>query len=421
MSGLKPLLSRAFASTPSRVRAIQLGTVVLAVVFAVLASIGLSRRQGDLREARIAAANLLSVQEIRVAAVRADSLASQAYLLGGQEPAETRAAFSAQIDAATSGLVTVSEHLPEADGTILAGVSSKLSTYVGLVEQARANNRQGFPVGAAYQRQANALLTAEIVPAVREVEQRIRLTVNDRLDRAADDGVWLYLPGLALVGGLVAGGVFLTRTFRRTVNVPLVLAGVVTLLALIIGGRSLANSLTDAEDAVGNHLQAADFAAQARAAAFDARSQEALGLINRGNGAANEALWQQSSATVDTALSSACKSIGSAGGDDCSARSAYSGYVEQHTQMRGLDDGGDWDGAVAMSVGVPTPSPLTEAFDQLASATATITTTEAGSTLSRLGDALDGLGFVRALVFVLGIVAAGLVLRGYGQRLAEYR
>ena len=40
----------------------------------------------------------------------------------------------------------------------LAVLSGKLSVYTGLVETARANNRQGLPVGAAYQREASNLM-----------------------------------------------------------------------------------------------------------------------------------------------------------------------------------------------------------------------------------------------------------------------
>ena len=58
----------------------------------------------------------------------------------------------------------------------LSEASRLLGSYVGLVEQARANNRQGFPVGATYQRQANGIVsnadadTPDIVSSLRAVE-----------------------------------------------------------------------------------------------------------------------------------------------------------------------------------------------------------------------------------------------------------
>ena len=101
--------------------------------------------------------------------------------------------------------------------------------------------------------------------------------------------------------------------------------------------------MNDADDAVGGSLTTADLVAQARAAAFDAQSQEALTLINRGNGAANEAKWQDAVGVVDAALRQACdrRLVGR-----LRLRNPYTSYVAGHEQIRELDDGGDWDTAV---------------------------------------------------------------------------
>jgi hypothetical protein len=47
----------------------------------------------------------------------------------------------------------------------LGTIADQLPVYSGLVESARANNRQGFPIGAAYLRQAATLSTTTILPA----------------------------------------------------------------------------------------------------------------------------------------------------------------------------------------------------------------------------------------------------------------
>ena len=46
----------------------------------------------------------------------------------------------------------------EGEAADLAAVADSVQRYAGLVESARANNRQGFPVGAAYLDQASAAL-----------------------------------------------------------------------------------------------------------------------------------------------------------------------------------------------------------------------------------------------------------------------
>ena len=43
-------------------------------------------------------------------------------------------------------------------------MNEQLVGYVALIEDARANNRQGFPVGAQYQRTASATLRADALP-----------------------------------------------------------------------------------------------------------------------------------------------------------------------------------------------------------------------------------------------------------------
>ena len=46
----------------------------------------------------------------------------------------------------------------------IAAIAASLPVYSGLVETARANNRQGFPVGAAYLRDASNLMRGRILP-----------------------------------------------------------------------------------------------------------------------------------------------------------------------------------------------------------------------------------------------------------------
>ena len=44
----------------------------------------------------------------------------------------------------------------------------QLAAYTGLVEAARANNRQGFPIGSAYLREASSLMQTSLLPERRE-------------------------------------------------------------------------------------------------------------------------------------------------------------------------------------------------------------------------------------------------------------
>ena len=159
-----------------------------------------------------------------------------------------------------------------------------------MIEQARANNRQGFPVGAAYQREAN-VVAGDVVEQLHAVEQGQRDTVNEELAAAHRAGAWLALSGWMLVAVIALVGLWLAVRFRRVINVPLALGLVAVLVALIAATAAQGRAISHADAAVAGSLTTADLVAQARAAAYDAVSQEALTLINRGNGAADEAAW----------------------------------------------------------------------------------------------------------------------------------
>ena len=99
-------------------------------------------------DVRTASGQLLGVQDIRVRIVHADAIASSSYLRSGQEDPAQRTAYLDEIAKAGDGLVAVSAAANDTDLVQLSEASRLLGSYVGLVEQARANNRQGFPVGA---------------------------------------------------------------------------------------------------------------------------------------------------------------------------------------------------------------------------------------------------------------------------------
>lgn len=414
-------------STPARLSLLRAVIIVLALVFAVGGAFGVNRRANAIDDVRSSAAQLLALQDIRVRVVHADAIASSSYLVGGQEDPAQRTAYLDEIAKAGDGLVAVSAAATPADLVQLSDAGRLLGSYVGLVEQARANNRQGFPVGAAYQRQANGLVsntdaeTPDIVSSLRSVEASQRDQINAGLSTAHRAGAWLQLFGWLLVAALVVGSVWLARTFRRLINIPIAIAGVLLLLLLLIGGSTQAGAVSDADAAVNGPLAGADDAAQARAAAFEARSQEALTLINRGNGAANEANWQTGNSIVLQALD---RPLGGAASQSTRAADAYGSYSDAHVEIRALDDGGNWDQAVAASLGRQPTSTGTNAvaafndFDQIIEE---IARTEGSGAAQLLSDAAAPLRKLRNIVFVAGLVIAALAAVGCGQRLREYR
>ncbi|MDO8389612.1 MAG: hypothetical protein Q7V57_03910 [Actinomycetota bacterium] len=398
-------------STPARLRMWMVLTAVFAVGLGVLGATGLGRRDNALHDARDASAQLIDVQRVQVSLVGAAALATENYLRGGPEDAEQRAQYVTELADASSGLVAVSNKVPAQEAELLRAAADGLTKYAGLVEQARANNRQGFPIGAAYLRAANEAASADVA-ILRSVQASLREQVNDDLDRAEAAGVWLHLAGWPLLLLLLLGGAWMARRFRRMVNVPLAAGAIAAFAVLAAVGGVQASAMSDAEDAVDGPLLSADLAAQALSAAYDARTHELLTLINRGNGAADEAAWGQSSAVAALALTQLCDLSA-----DCAEIEEFRAVVDAHTDLREMDDGGDWDAAKDTSL-------TGNARIQFNRFTRDIELTSDGhatTAANALADAPGGVQGARVVVFLAGLVVAALVLIGYGRRLREYR
>src|SRR5436190_893333 len=61
----------------------------------------------------------------------------------------------------------------------IAAIAASLPEYTGLVETARANHRQGFPVGAAYLRDASELMRGRILASAGDLYRLETLRLND--------------------------------------------------------------------------------------------------------------------------------------------------------------------------------------------------------------------------------------------------
>ena len=53
--------------------------------------------------------------------------------------------------------------------TAVADISAQLAAYTGLVESARANNRQGLTIGSAYLREASSLMQTALLPGAERI------------------------------------------------------------------------------------------------------------------------------------------------------------------------------------------------------------------------------------------------------------
>ncbi|CAN5479576.1 hypothetical protein BH09ACT12_BH09ACT12_22700 [soil metagenome] len=388
---------------PRLLNRLQVLAVVACVLFAVVATVlqvlswQANGRAADNTE------QVVRVQQIQTSLLRADAVATTAFLVGGLEPSEARATYDAAIDDVLRLITDAAEAQP-ADRQVLADLNVEVRAYTTAVAQARDYNRQNFVIGIAYLNSAGDALRSDAIPIVQAL-------VDAKSERAVDEmggqhPFWLFLIGLIAVGALFLVNGQLARRFHRRVNVGVAAAGiVVAVLTLSVTAHASSRSADNSSTRDGAY-QTAVAEASARTAANDAKAQESQGLINRGSGAAYEELFDDSATIVEQNASPDTLAL-------------WRPYVDVHDQVRSLDNDGDWDGAVALATSGEDDAPTAalDAFDQAAAGVVDEAAAEATDSFGSGG----AISIALAILTLLGgLAAAAAATWGINQRRREY-
>jgi hypothetical protein len=407
-------------------RVLSLGMVAGLVVLAA-ASVGtVSHRKGGLRTVGAAEPLLVNAQQVDTSMAAADAAAANAFLGGGIEPADLRTQYQRAIADASAHLTRASGQVTSASANAadVLTLTQQLPVYTGLIETARANNRQGFPVGAAYLRQANHLLADTILPATQHLYQR----ATARLDsgrQSASSSTDLFLLELCAVLALVttiAGQLWLRQRTNRLFNPRLVVAALLTLGVVVVTTVSLQQEATAVSRAHNRGSAVIDLVAQSRIAAFKAKGDESLTLVARGNGSSYEDDYKAQMATLTTVLTQAGDRAADAPTQTAvsNAVAAVPAYLAVHRRIRTLDDGGQFQQAVKLAVGTGAGS-ANAAFESMDAPLRSALASGQVQFDHHLKVANDNLARLTVLV-VLALVLAGLLaLFGIQQRINEYR
>ena len=163
-----------------------------------------------------------------------------------------------------------------ADGTALAALNATVQSYAGTIEQARAYNRQGLPIGAQYLKNASTTLRGEALPIVDAVAKANTERAQSEFASAGNALALVIVGVLSLaVLGLVA--VWLAKRTHRYINVPLSAGIAAVLVAFLIGAFVVTGVSRDIGAVRDNQFAGTLALATARSAAFDAKSNESLG------------------------------------------------------------------------------------------------------------------------------------------------
>jgi hypothetical protein len=396
------------SDTPRRLRLLSLGVVAVGVVVGLVGALVFAALAYSLHRAEADTAQLIRVQQIQTNLLVADATATNAFLVGGLEPPAQRATYDQAITT-TGALIAQAARAQPADAEALAALNQRVLDYTGSVEQARANNRQGLPVGAQYLRTASAQLRSDALPILNALVGTNAERATMRMDMRLG---YLYV-GIAVLGlaALIAAQVWLARRFKRTINAGMLAGSIALLLALVGGTIGLQQVRSSVDGIQTGSFAAVNAAADARIHASNAKSNESLTLIARGSGAAFEDAWKASSSAVQANLND----LGAG-----APAAEWNRYVAVHNQIRALDDGGQWDAAVALATGTGPKSANSafNAFDTKLAGSLDQVSRQASAGLSGPRTALV---VAAILLLLLGLSTAWFGRRGVAARLAEYR
>ena len=405
-----------FAGSPGRLR-IAAGLSALAcLAFAAVGGLSMQYRANALEDARSHANQVLRVQKATADLVRADAAVANGFLRGGSEPTSLVAEYDDAVARASRLLVDAAAAEP-GDRVRLAQANQLLADYSRQVASARAANRQGQPLGSGYLVVASqTVLRGQLLPLLDATVEANSSEVDAAFARAGNASFLFFggvVPALVVVGGVQ---VWLARRTHRIVNVGLAAATAALLVGTVVAVGALSSSSGVVKDVQDASYKATRELGNARAAAYSAKGLESLTLVKQGGGAAYEAQWKERAVDVDAAL----RAAGAAGVQDGPLSAAFAQWKDTHETIRGLDDGGRWQEAVAIAIGTGAASSNAD-FAVFVDALDPLLDAQAARVSDRLGQPWSGLQTAGWAAVALGVLALVASVAGLSRRLEEYR
>jgi hypothetical protein len=283
-----------------------------------------------------------AAQNLYASLSAADAAAASAFLSGGNQTPAMRAQYQQALADASAALADAGAGATTADRrTAVAEITTQLTAYTGLVEAARADNLQVFPIGSAYLGEASTLMQTKLLPEAEKIYTSDLAAVRD------GQGVVGSSPtaGLALLALVVVvimiGSVIVYLRTNRQFNVGLVVAA--TLVALTAGWIVVAThvSTDEVEHSRAEGTALFEQLTQARILAAKARTEETLELIAHGDISVTEASFTTHLNELRAVLPA---------GPSAAADSIRNWDASHQKQVQAYGRG-DYQGAVAQAIG----------------------------------------------------------------------
>jgi hypothetical protein len=420
------------STTPGRLRLLLAGLVLLSLAWGALAAFTASQYSGAVASiATVREPLSLDALQIYRRLSDANDAATTAFLTGGLEPAAAQQRYLADLTTAETGLEDAVARGGAGHGATaedLRTLATDVRLYDGEVQTARADNRIGLPLGAAYLREASGLMRGTLLVKAKALYAAENASLHGTSGHAT--GLPLIgvtgAAGLAVIGVLCLASRWLGRRTNRVVNLGLLAAGAAVVVSLGWLAVAYAGGRGDLLDAQARGSATVEALAQVGIAVQEAHADESLTLIdNTGDdayetdyGAKKSALGPGSGTLLDAAVTAA-RGTPAAADVAATVRDAQTWFAA-HTQVRSLDNHGHHDTAVASVLG-STPDSARGAFVRLSADIAAGTTRDQAvfDTTARSASGAYA-GLEPGLLVAALIMAAGCAW-GISRRLAEYR
>jgi hypothetical protein len=432
-------------------------TYVMVVVLFLVARGGLS----DIRAAaqtigHDSEPSVVAARQIGLSLANMHASVANAFLLGSGRDADAWNTYQQERHTVANTLVDAAQNITyPGEKDQLRSLGENFVRYQELISKAQAVQPQDPAAAMGFFGQANDLLQAQLFPAANELA-RIN---NDALDQSyrahRGTGVTMAIvtvvAGLAVLALLVATQLFLTRRTRRTINLPLVGASLVTVVLV----AQIASTLTTSNE----HLRGAKQDAydsvyaltSARTISYDANADESLWLLAQADPRYETSFMQKVRQISDPLLTDALAEASTQAlnrhepapfkgyladelnnitfpGEGAAALSAstfWARYLAVDGQLRSLERSGDHAGAVALDVGTAEGQSnwAFGLYDQSMVRIIDINQEEFDRSIAQIFSDLGGATSIGAdtLLPIYALLIAVLIWLGLQPRIAEYR
>lgn len=364
-----------------------------------------------------------SSQELFNSLSTADSMATTGFLKQGTSVSEAEADYSRAVQDATNAILRAShgiEDVSSREMEIILIIQEQLPKYITLVAQAQTNDRVRNPVGASYLTEASNLMQNNLLPKAQELYSLTSGQVSDG-QRDLLTPMWFPLSGLvaAVIILFIVQFWLAARTHRR-VSVGYLAATGLMVIALLWASGSAGYTWATGNQEVDGSAQPLQQLTQARISAQQARTDEALGLVQRDYSEGRQENFSQRMSDISTTLVETRDLVDSPARAD-NAREALRLWDKSHATMLYQMQSGDFNKAVDTSLATSGSSERSEPNYSILDSELQVLISELRENLrDTLTSGQKMATQVTLAVTILTVIAAICVILGTRPRLREY-